>query len=212
VEFAQSKFVRPSSVHIIRLDVQTITMLPRVWVWLQSGFWIDDRIYWTLLLQRVTTLYSPLLHRHTSVHSHVFTSRCLVAASNGGRSPSSGFPNCPQPQLPASHSNRTTEPQQSSNSLTHSLTKLLLLHCLSPRLAAISHQTPTLLTAVKHSILIAAGPCYTATARTVQKTPLPTPLYSCMRVCRGHYLASALFAEPLLSNGCCIAAYFAVVA
>jgi hypothetical protein len=33
----------------------------------------------------------------------VFTSCCLVAASNGGRSPSSGFPNCPRPQLPASH-------------------------------------------------------------------------------------------------------------
>jgi hypothetical protein len=30
------------------------------------------------------------------------TSRCLVAASNGGRSPSSSFPNCPRPQLPAS--------------------------------------------------------------------------------------------------------------
>jgi hypothetical protein len=28
--------------------------------------------------------------------SHVFTSRCLLAASNGGRSPSSGFRNYPQ--------------------------------------------------------------------------------------------------------------------
>jgi hypothetical protein len=32
----------------------------------------------------------------------VFISHCLVAASNSGRSPSSGFPNCPHPQLPAS--------------------------------------------------------------------------------------------------------------
>jgi hypothetical protein len=32
---------------------------------------------------------------HT-VHSHVFTSRCSAAASNGGRSPSSGFPNYPR--------------------------------------------------------------------------------------------------------------------
>jgi hypothetical protein len=31
-----------------------------------------------------------------------FTSRCLVAAPNGGRSSTSGFPNCPRPQLPAS--------------------------------------------------------------------------------------------------------------
>jgi hypothetical protein len=30
----------------------------------------------------------------------VFTSRCWVVASNGRRSPSSGFPNCPRPQLP----------------------------------------------------------------------------------------------------------------
>jgi hypothetical protein len=33
----------------------------------------------------------------------VFTSRCLVAASNGGGAPFSGFPNCPRPQLPVSH-------------------------------------------------------------------------------------------------------------
>jgi hypothetical protein len=46
------------------------------------------------LIQRVTTLYSPLLHMHTCIHSHIFTSRCLVAASNRGRSPSSGFPVC----------------------------------------------------------------------------------------------------------------------
>jgi hypothetical protein len=32
----------------------------------------------------------------------VFTSRCLVAASNDGRFLSSGFPNVPRPQLPAS--------------------------------------------------------------------------------------------------------------
>jgi hypothetical protein len=46
----------------------------------------------------------------------------LVATSNGGRSPSSGFPNCPRPQLPAPHSknsqrlNRRSPP---TNSLTH---------------------------------------------------------------------------------------------
>jgi hypothetical protein len=40
---------------------------------------------------------------HTLVSTHIFTSRCFVAASNDGRSPSSVFPNDPQPQLPASH-------------------------------------------------------------------------------------------------------------
>jgi hypothetical protein len=35
-------------------------------------------------------------HTHTSIHIHVFTSRYLVAASNGGRFPSSGFPNYPR--------------------------------------------------------------------------------------------------------------------
>jgi hypothetical protein len=34
-----------------------------------------------------------------------FTSRCVVTASNGGRFLSSGFPNCPRPQLPASRRN-----------------------------------------------------------------------------------------------------------
>jgi hypothetical protein len=33
----------------------------------------------------------------------VFASRCSVAAFNGGRSPSSEFPNCPRLQLPPSH-------------------------------------------------------------------------------------------------------------
>jgi hypothetical protein len=37
-------------------------------------------------------LQFTITHIHTSVHSQVFPSRCLVAASNGGRSLSSGFP------------------------------------------------------------------------------------------------------------------------
>jgi hypothetical protein len=32
----------------------------------------------------------------------------LVAASNGGRSPSFGFPNCPRPQLPQLSTDSTT--------------------------------------------------------------------------------------------------------
>jgi hypothetical protein len=47
----------------------------------------------------------PQDHCNYSIHTFfsVFSSRCLVAASNGGRSPSSGLPNCPWSQLPASH-------------------------------------------------------------------------------------------------------------
>jgi hypothetical protein len=48
---------------------------------------------------------------HTHTHTHTYECarsrvycRCLVVASNGGRSPSCGFPNGPRPQLPASNS------------------------------------------------------------------------------------------------------------
>jgi hypothetical protein len=86
-----------------------------------DGVWIDDPIYWKLR-------YNSWLHFtfhyyiHTSAHSHVFTSRCFVAASKGRRYPSSGFPNCLRPQLPASHSNSSQRLNSSSyitNSLTH---------------------------------------------------------------------------------------------
>jgi hypothetical protein len=36
----------------------------------RDGVWIDDRIYWTLWIQHVTTLYSLLLHTHTHTHTH----------------------------------------------------------------------------------------------------------------------------------------------
>jgi hypothetical protein len=42
----------------------------------------------------------------------VFTRRCLVAASNSGRSLPSGFSNCPRPQLPASHNCNSQLSQQ----------------------------------------------------------------------------------------------------
>jgi hypothetical protein len=44
-------------------------------------------------------------HTRSSQSVRVFTSRCLLVAFKGERSLSSGFPNCPRPQLPASHSN-----------------------------------------------------------------------------------------------------------
>jgi hypothetical protein len=72
-----------------------------------DGVWIGNRIYWTFkeLVTTSTNNYDSLTELHTpkiivtTVFS-VFTCRCLVAALNCGRSPSSGFPNCPQPQLP----------------------------------------------------------------------------------------------------------------
>jgi hypothetical protein len=80
-------------------------ILPHVWVTRDDGFWIEGQIYRTF--QHSVWQHNSLslsqahthTHLHTSVHSHVFTNCCLVAASNSQHSPSSGFPNCPQPQL-----------------------------------------------------------------------------------------------------------------
>jgi hypothetical protein len=67
-----------------------------------------------ILFQSLTTCFGPYgpygpMVSHSRDHCNystvflVCTSSCLVAASNGGHSPSSGFPNCPRPHLPASH-------------------------------------------------------------------------------------------------------------
>jgi hypothetical protein len=63
-------------------------------------------LYWwqhllDFLIQRALRFTIP----HTLVPKVTFSLRCLVAASNCRRSLSSEFPNCPWPQLPASHSN-----------------------------------------------------------------------------------------------------------
>jgi hypothetical protein len=52
--------------------------------------------------------------------SQFFPNRCSVAASNGGRSPYSGFPNCPRPQLQHLSTHWLTD--WLTHSLTHSLT------------------------------------------------------------------------------------------
>jgi hypothetical protein len=74
--------------------------------------------------QLVTAPYRSVshTHTHTTVHSHIFTSCCSVAASNGRWSPSSRFPNYPWPLLPTSHSNSSQWLNLSSslnNSVTH---------------------------------------------------------------------------------------------
>jgi hypothetical protein len=52
------------------------------------------------------TLRFTVTHTHTLSSTHwCLYCRCSVTASNGGHSPSSGFPNCPRPYLSASNSN-----------------------------------------------------------------------------------------------------------
>jgi hypothetical protein len=92
-----------------------------VWSVTTDGLWI----YWTLWYS--TWLHLQYTITHNSVHSHVFTSRCSVPASNGGRSASSGYPNYSRPQLPASQS-KNSQRLNLSSSLTHSLTNQLTQH------------------------------------------------------------------------------------
>jgi hypothetical protein len=82
--------------------------------------------------QMVTTCnYSSITNSHAlqfttartkPSHSSVFISRCLVTASNGGRSPYSGFPNSPRVSATSFSQQQLTrtELQLSSNWLTHS--------------------------------------------------------------------------------------------
>jgi hypothetical protein len=82
-------------------------------------FLIDGRIYWTLWYS-AWLRFKIHYYTRTSVQSRVRNSSCSVAASNGGRSPSSAFPNCTR-ALGTSFSQQqltTTEPQRLSNSLT----------------------------------------------------------------------------------------------
>jgi hypothetical protein len=82
-----------------------------------DGVWTDDRIYWTLWYS-AWLVYSPLLHTVFTVMSSLLL---LIMAYNGRRCPSSGFPNCPLPQLPASNSNSSPW-LNCSSPLTNSVT------------------------------------------------------------------------------------------
>jgi hypothetical protein len=71
-------------------------------------------------LQNVTTNnYDSISKVHYKYSTYkvfsVFTVRCLMGASKGGRPPSFAFPNAPRPQLPASP---FSHPQLSTNSTT----------------------------------------------------------------------------------------------
>jgi hypothetical protein len=77
-------------------------------------------VWWPDLLHTYTTrnYTSQITIGHTTSSLPI---TCLVAASNGGLSLSSGFPNCPRPQLPACESN-SSQRQNLSSSLINSLT------------------------------------------------------------------------------------------
>jgi hypothetical protein len=95
------------------------SILSRVWSETRQDLdWWSDLL--DSLMQLVTALHKSL--SHTDKCSQPRSSlRCLVAASNGRHSPSSGFPNCPRPQLPASNSN-CSHRLNCNSSLTHLLT------------------------------------------------------------------------------------------
>jgi hypothetical protein len=95
----------------------------RVWLYTGFGQWSD---LLDSLTHRVTTFYNSLLYTQTSLHSHTFTSRCPVAASKGGRTSFSRFPNCPRASATSFSQQQftATEPQQFSNSLTRQPTSL----------------------------------------------------------------------------------------
>jgi hypothetical protein len=48
-------------------------------------------------------------HNRSSQSITLCTSRCLIASSNSGRSPSFGFLKCPWPQLSVPHSNSSQQ-------------------------------------------------------------------------------------------------------
>jgi hypothetical protein len=94
-----------NSVHSLSQSHPTSDTIVSWYEMILEEFWIY-RIYCTVPYsswqQFTVHCYT---HTHTGVNCLVFTSRCLVAASNGGSSLSSGFTNYSRPQLPASGSN-----------------------------------------------------------------------------------------------------------
>jgi hypothetical protein len=116
-------------------------------------------------------------YTHFGVHSHVFTSRCSVAASNVGRPTSSGFPNYPRPQLTASHSN-SSQRLNLRSSLTQWMTN------------SVTHQ-PTNST----QLTLTNSPAYSISARTAQKT-----LFLCCRLRPLHGNCSCLIVSRSLPS------------
>jgi hypothetical protein len=107
-----------------------------------DGFWIDDRIYWTLIELNYKQLRQSHWVTYTKDHCNHstpkvfsgFLSRCLVAASYGGHSPSSVFLNCLRASATSfsqQHLART-KLQQYSNSLLTGTPFLIVVGQLLP--------------------------------------------------------------------------------
>jgi hypothetical protein len=93
-------------------------------------------------------------------HFSVCYSCCLVATFNGRHSPSSGFTNCPQPQLPACHCNSSQQLNPVSY-LTHSFTDSPTNSSLTDWLTDRPTDRPTHSTEVKVMLRLAvSGPVY----------------------------------------------------
>jgi hypothetical protein len=92
--------VRTSNLKILSHDWLTID-----WVWIGNwNYWTHTESNYEWLRQSQWFIYfKDQCNYSTHKVVSVFNSRCLVAASNDGRSPSSWLRNCPRPQLPASH-------------------------------------------------------------------------------------------------------------
>jgi hypothetical protein len=95
------------------------------WVWLLKSFWLDYGIYWTILIQRVTTPYRSLLNTHTTVHSYVFIAVACYLLPTADVPLPLGSRTVPGSRLPHSKSSSSQHLNPSSpltNSLTNSIT------------------------------------------------------------------------------------------
>jgi hypothetical protein len=135
----------------------------------------------------LTVLHTSQITRgHTSTRSAqsgtVFNRCCLVVASNVGPFPSSGLPNCPWPQLPASHSN-ISQQLNPSGYLTHSPT---------------NHSTHLILVRLKHlntdrienTVPLLQCNCFDGNMLLCGAVTYQQLLYSCLF--RGRCLATCL--------------------
>jgi hypothetical protein len=190
-----------------------------------DGVRIGNRIYWSLK-QVVSSLFKSL--SQASVLGHVFTDRCLVAASNGRRSPSSGFPNCPRvsatgfPLLTKLCYDRPSVGQSVLISSPHlgPKARYLLLSgssgCVHVGRPLVKVRITLRLVVYHQSVLLGAklledhdqrfffqlnqavGPRYVASTWSHRKHRFAQLLYCCLRVCCSNRVTAT---EPLLSNG-----------
>jgi hypothetical protein len=149
-------------------------------------------------------------HIESSQYVTLFNNRCLVSASNGGRSRSSGFPNCRRPLIPASHNNSSQKLNPScyltnlliglsNNLLTDSKSKSKL--CYDWRSVGQS-----VLVSITHLGLPVNWPYlkYLAMARTENTFPVLLGNF-CVRVCWGSHVIAI---QPLPVNGSCFQSHY----